>query len=175
MAIEYAEECCTVITPPSRLEGKVKRPAVFLAGSIEQGKARKWQNEFIECLKDDCVIVCNPRRKDWNKDWPNEITFPPFVEQVNWELDHLESASVIAMYFDPNTISPISLEELGLFARSGRLFVCCPEGYQRRGNVQITCERYGIPMFETLDELIGATRKRLEYLRFATTIPEGSL
>jgi hypothetical protein len=52
------------------------------------------------------------------------------------------------MYFDPNTKSPISLLELGLFAQSKKLIVCCPRGFWRKGNVDITCDRYGIPFFD---------------------------
>jgi hypothetical protein len=47
------------------------------------------------------------------------------------------------MYFAPETRAPNTLLELGLFARSGKLVVCCPEGYWRRGNVQVVCRRYG--------------------------------
>lgn len=73
-----------------------------------------------------------------------------------------ERATVIAMYFAPPTRAPISLLELGLFARSGKMIVCCPEGFWRRGNVDIVCERYGVPRVPTLDELIAALRERFE-------------
>ena len=59
------------------------------------------------------------------------------------------------MYVAPATKSPVTLLELGLFARSGRLAVCCPDGYWRKGNVEIVCARYGVPMLESLDGLIS--------------------
>lgn len=65
------------------------------------------------------------------------------------------------MFFDPGTKAPISLLELGLYAGSGRLVVCCPEGYWRRGNVQIVCARFGIPVLETLGELMEETLRKL--------------
>jgi len=67
----------------------------------------------------------------------------------------LEMADTILLYFDPKTKSPISLLELGLFAKSGKMMVCCPEGFWRKGNVDIVCERYRIPQFESLEELIA--------------------
>jgi hypothetical protein len=51
---------------------------------------------------------------------------------VEWELEAQERADVIAMFFASETRAPITLLELGLFAGSGRLVVCCPEGFWRR-------------------------------------------
>jgi hypothetical protein len=58
------------------------------------------------------------------------------------------------MYFDKDTKSPITLLELGLFARGGTIIVCCPEGYWRKGNVDVVCEKYDIVQVDTLDKLI---------------------
>ena len=91
-----------------------------------------------------------------------EISNPQFREHVEWELDYLDRADVIAMFFDKNGISPISLLELGLYALSRKMVVCCPKGYWRRGNVQIICNRFGIQLVENLEEFIGETRKMLE-------------
>ena len=63
----------------------------------------------------------------------------------------MEDATHIVMYFDPTTKSPISLLELGLHASSGKLTVCCPEGFWRKGNVDIVCKRYGVPMVKSLE------------------------
>lgn len=74
----------------------------------------------------------------------------------------LQDCSVTAMYLDPQTKSPISLLELGLHAYDDKLIVCCPEGFYRKGNVDIVCETYGIEQVDTLDELVAAVRRRLE-------------
>lgn len=60
------------------------------------------------------------------------------------------------MYFDPNTQSPISLLELGLHARGGKLIVLCPEGFWRKGNVDIVCEKYNVKQVASFEELIKA-------------------
>ena len=86
---------------------------------------------------------------------------------MSWELDMLDAADIVVMYLAPDTKSPISLLELGLYARSGKLKVCCPdgfwriccpEGFWRRGNVEMVCRRYQIPLFETLEALIADLR-----------------
>jgi hypothetical protein len=79
---------------------------------------------------------------------------------VEWELTGLEVATVIAMYFAPQTRAPVTLLEFGLCARGGRLVVCCPPGYWRRGNVEVVCARYGVQMVESLPDLVLAVQRR---------------
>ena len=52
--------------------------------------------------------------------------------------------------------SPITLLELGLHARSGKLLVVCTPGFYRYDNVRITCARYGVPVYGSIDEAIEA-------------------
>lgn len=90
-----------------------------------------------------------------------DISNPHFREQVEWEMDHLEKADLVVLYLHPGTMSPISLLELGLHAKGGNVLVCCPEGFWRRGNVQVVCARYEIPLFDHFDDLVEATLKRI--------------
>lgn len=124
---------------------------VFLAGSIEMGKAVNWQEEWSKRFEEEGWNVLNPRRDDWDASWVQDFTNPQFYQQVEWELKGQERADLILMYLAPDTISPISLLELGLFAATGRLHVVCPKGFQRRGNVEIVCERYGISFYESFE------------------------
>lgn len=137
--------------------------SVFLAGSIEMGQAVNWQ-ELVSKELEDLAPVCllNPRRDDWDSSWKQEITNRRFNEQVTWELDGLEQADLILVYFSPETKSPVTLLELGLFARSGKVIVCCPEGFWRKGNVDIVCERFGIRQVDNLEELIREVRRCAE-------------
>jgi hypothetical protein len=66
----------------------------------------------------------------------------------------LEQADIILIYFKAGSQSPISLLELGLYARSGKLSVVCEEGFWRKGNVDIVCDRYAIPMFESIKDWV---------------------
>ncbi|HEY1379899.1 MAG TPA: nucleoside 2-deoxyribosyltransferase domain-containing protein, partial [Gemmataceae bacterium] len=68
-------------------------------------------------------------------------------------------ADRIALYFAPDTRAPVTLLEFGLFARSGKLAVCCPDGYWRKGNVEVVCARYGVPLVDTLADLIAWVRR----------------
>ena len=145
-----------VVKPPSPLHKAPGTIAVFLAGSIEMGAAGPWQAEIEAAFAETPVTLWNPRRDDWDATWRQSLDEPKFREQVEWELEAQERADLIVMYFAPGTRSPITLLELGLFARSGRLVVCCPEGYWRRGNVQVVCRRYGVREAESLAALTAA-------------------
>lgn len=148
--------------PPEPLTFAANTRSVFLAGSIEMGLAEDWQATVTHALDDiPNLVVLNPRRDAWDASWEQSITNPLFCEQVTWELEAQERARLILMYFAPTTRAPITLLELGLFAQSGKLVVCCPAGYWRRGNVEVVCARYGVPMVADLTGLITAARERL--------------
>ncbi len=77
---------------------------VFLAGSIEMGNATNWQKEIEDHLADEEGIILNPRRDEWDESWEQSIKNKQFRQQVEWELYGLDNASVIVMYFEPNTL-----------------------------------------------------------------------
>jgi hypothetical protein len=155
------ERRARVLKPPTPLSLEDGVPSVFLAGSIEMGVAEDWQSRVTDGLADLDVVILNPRRDAWDSSWVQSIHNAQFREQVEWELEGLERTSVVAMYFAPTTKAPITLLELGLCAHSGRLLVCCPEGYWRRGNVEVVCARHGVPLVGELDELVRLLRARL--------------
>ena len=130
------------------------KPSIFLAGSIEMGNAENRQEELTKIFQRDFNIF-NPRRDNWDNSLEQSINNPQFYEQVTWELNALDKSDLIIMYFDPNTKSPISLLELGLYATSKKLHVICPEGFWRKGNVDIICKKYDIPLYETINEFIN--------------------
>jgi hypothetical protein len=129
--------------------------SVFLAGSIEMGKAEDWQTNLSNIFNDNGWNVFNPRRNDWDSSWKQEFENPQFYQQVNWELNALEQSDLILMYFSPGTQSPISLLELGLYATSGKIHVVCPEGFWRKGNVEIVCNNYNIPITNSIEEFLN--------------------
>ncbi len=117
--------------------------------------AEQWQDRVVKAMAGvSGLVILNPRRDDWDSSWKQRADDPRFSEQVNWELDMLDAADIVVMYLAAGTGSPVSLLELGLHARAGKLRVCCPEGFWRRGNVEVVCRRYRVPMFDTLDDLI---------------------
>lgn len=142
-----------VIKPPHPITSKTPgHVTIFLAGSIEMGVAEDWQTRMSDIFLDTSkVTLLNPRRTEWDSSWEQSIENAQFYQQVNWELNALEKSDLIFMYFSPETKSPISLLELGLFAHTGKMIVCCPEGFWRKGNVDIVCDRYDIPVFSDFE------------------------
>lgn len=141
----------TVIFAPNHIPFRSGK-TVFLAGSIESGQAENWQDRITPVLVEAGWTVLNPRRLDWDWTWEQVITNDKFREQVEWELSALEIADRIILYLSPGTKSPISLLEYGLFARSNKMVVVCPEGFWRKGNVDIVAKRYGITTAKSLEE-----------------------
>ena len=129
---------------------------IFLAGAIDQGKARDWQSEITDVLLKlwkDNIIILNPRREDWDPNWDQSSNNPEFVEQVNWELNGLDDAELIIVVFTKDSEAPISFLELGLHAKNGNVVVICEEGFYRSGNIEIVCKRYNIPLYKSFDGL----------------------
>lgn len=149
------------LNPPTALIISEGQKSVFLAGSIEMGKAENWQKALIESLHDWEGVLLNPRRPDWDSSWEQSIDNPHFAAQVNWELDGLEKADLIVMYFAPQTQSPITLLELGLFAHTKKILVCCPDGFWRKGNVDVICQRFGIEQVANYTDFEALIRQRI--------------
>lgn len=54
--------------------------------------------------------------------------------------------------------SPISLLEIGLYAKSNKLIVFCTSNFYRWDNVRLTCEKYHIPLIQDLNPLTIANK-----------------
>ena len=162
--------CVKTIFPPNYLKNEIdqkKTIRLFLAGSIEQGKAEEWQKRIINFLinfKDGSdssikeeekttLVVFNPRRPDWNPGLPQDVLNATLKEQIMWELKYLDESDIICLYLDPKTTSPVSLLELGLHIKTGKLLVCCPPGFYRKANIDLTCNKYGVNVYEDYDTL----------------------
>jgi hypothetical protein len=168
---------CTVITPENLQQTKHYWPHLFLAGSIEQGKASNWQTRAIEFfdaqqeLQD--LVVINPRRESWNAELEQRRENREFNFQVSFELDHLEKADAVLMWLEPGTMSPISLLEFGLMAGwtsaglLNKLVIGCPEGFWRKGNIEVVTDRYRIQLVSTFEETLteGYTILRRNHAR----------
>ena len=50
-----------------------------------------------------------------------------------------------------NSKSPISLLEMGLYAKSKKMLVFCTDKFYRYDNVRLTCEKYKIPLVNSTD------------------------
>jgi hypothetical protein len=133
------------------------------------GKAIDWQTAVSDKLSSlsglgGFITIFNPRRDSWDLSWEQTENNPEFRNQVNWELNKLEESHIIFLNFVEDTMSPISLLELGHFASSGKLIVCAPKEFYRRGNVEIVCSRMGIPLFENFEDALSSLSSRIEFL-----------
>ncbi len=151
-----------VIKPTTNNQDQAHIISVFLAGSIEMGAAEDWQVKLQNELILLPITIYNPRRDEWDSSWEQRETNSQFSHQVNWEMNKLEKSDIIFMYFSPETKSPISLLELGLHANDHKLIVCCPDGFWRKGNVEIVCSRYRIPLFRNLNEAIASLKTQIQ-------------
>jgi len=151
-----------VIVAPSK-EDVEEGISVFLAGTIDMGPSKDWQAYLAKKIirATDNVVIFNPRRDSWDSSWEQTTKNEEFVEQVSWELEHLEKVDYIFMYFAPDSKSPISLLELGAFADRGNMIVCCPPEFYRSGNVEIFCNRYGVQFFNNLYDAVEELRQVL--------------
>ncbi|KAI0548346.1 hypothetical protein F4679DRAFT_321190 [Xylaria curta] len=127
--------------------------SVFLAGTTTAVGNVDWREQLSASLSGYPITVFNPNRPDWDSTWREDINFDPFREQVSWELDKQEKADLVVVYFHPATQAPISLLEFGLSAHTGKVIAIAPEGYSKRGNVQIVCQKFGIEFLDNIDTL----------------------
>ncbi len=147
------------------------REIIFLGGQIDNGNASLWQKRVAEELDGySDILILDPRRDNWDTTLDNDIKCPQFFEQVSWELQAQEIAHTILYVFAPDAVSaqtskaPITLLELGLFIGStAELLVVCPPGYYRKGNVDIVCKRYGLRVYESIDEMMLELHNRFKF------------
>lgn len=150
--------------PPHYPVIDLSTPSVFLAGSIEMGKAVDWQSYVTSALDPYQVQVFNPRRDDWDSSWTQSIDNKQFVDQVNWEQMYLTISKYVLFNFCKDTYSPISLLELGqrISIDQESIILCCDPQFWRRGNIDVIARNYRVEVLDNLDEAIDLLITRLE-------------
>ena len=151
-----------VFTPPTVPNGHPTN-TLFLAGSIEMGKAVHWQKQVVEELDSFAGCIFNPRREDFDPSWSADS--PELAAQINWELDRLGESKTIFFYFQGDTLSPISLLELGMTCawsedRFGpKVIVVCEPAFWRRTNIVVTCACSRVKVHDSLGAGIEALKE----------------
>ncbi len=122
------------------------------------GTAIDWQTQLKTALADKQVTIYNPRRDQWDATWVQSASEPMFNGQVNWEVDHIDEADIVFFFIDPATKSIVTFGEfyyiLGQL-KAGKhrdVIIVCPQGYWRRGNLEVMCNRFSLKLHETLEE-----------------------
>jgi len=145
-----------VVEAPSRYRNRLGYPMLFMAGGITG--AEDWQTKFLEELKDEELVVFNPRRK--NFDISNEEVE---AQQITWEFLHIAKANAISFWLPPQTLCPITLFELGsvLGEKTDRsIFVGCDPSYARIRDVkvQVGLRNKKIEVVESLSSLASQVK-----------------
>lgn len=108
-----------------------KERSLFLAGGITGGP--DWQAELTDLLKDEDIVLLNPRRANFPIDNQNAAK-----EQIEWEHWHLRKADAVSFWFPKETVCPITLYELGVQVMKNKpLFIGVHPEYARRQDVEI--------------------------------------
>lgn len=148
--VEALEE----FTPDNNKGFKDGMPSIFLAGGITD--CPDWQKDVVNMLKDENVILLNPRRKDFPIDDPNAS-----YKQIRWEYQHLRKATAIIFWFPKETMCPIVLFELGTWVVSDKLLLIgMDREYERKEDVQIqtVLERGSTKFYYSVDSLVEAMK-----------------
>ena len=134
----------------------LRKPTVFLAGGIQN--CPHWQRKALELMKDDDVIIYNPRRDDFPIGCPDVAR-----EQITWEFEALHAADIFSMWFCDTDKSdqPICFYELGRYTavKDDARVVCvgAEPGFRRRADVEIQLE-LAYPDIEIASTLEGHVR-----------------
>lgn len=149
-----------IITAPERKEINKDSFSVFLAGTIDSGNSENWQKIICDRFEELIIGVTffNPRRDVW----PSDSDHNEVKRQIQWELEHLDKANLIIMNILPNSKSPISLMEIGMYANSGKLVVFCQENFYRFDNVEEVCNKYNVKLIK-YNDITLISRTIIEY------------
>ncbi|MDO8516894.1 MAG: nucleoside 2-deoxyribosyltransferase domain-containing protein [Nanoarchaeota archaeon] len=116
---------------PEVYNKKGNEKSLFIAGGITE--CGNWQNDFIDSLKNENLIVLNPRRKNFDIN-DEEIS----IAQIKWEYEHLKKASAISFWFTSETLCPITLYELGKVQASRKpVFLGVHPAYKRKFDLEV--------------------------------------
>jgi hypothetical protein len=132
-------------------------PSLFLAGGITN--CPDWQKEMVYLLKDEDVILLNPRRKNFPM---GDLTESD--KQIKWEYNHLEKADAISFWFPKETLCPITLYELGARLRTHKnVFIGVHPEFARKIDVEVQTElvRPDIKVVYSLENLANNVKKWL--------------
>lgn len=176
-----------IVQAPAPDPASVHPRTVFLAGTTTaaQDGSGDWRDVLCHKLSNHPITFYNPLRSNWDSTWRNDVNCAPFREQTQWELDRQTRAGLVVVYLGPHTDAPVSLLELGLAAglaagpsgptpskatdeggdnqikQKKQVLVCAHEGYKKRGNVQLLCQKFGIEMVDTADDFPSAMLRML--------------
>lgn len=155
----------TVVSVPS-LYMPPSGPKIFLGGSIDDipdsPNMCHWREGTTEVIKrawfdvednKDNITIYSPRREDdiWAIEMENE--------QATWDMSMLSMVDYIILNFIGDTLSPISLLELGIFVNDSRLYLSVDSSYKRKQIVELYNTYYGCnKVFDNISDSVYAIK-----------------
>ena len=150
----------TTVTVPS-LYLPHEGPKIFLAGSIDSGNEIDWRQETADYIKEswfkdkqntESITIYNPKKgKEWAVDLENE--------QATWDISMLNIADYIILHLTGDSVSPVSLLELGLYARDKKLFLSINDDYLRKNIALLYYSCYGYnTIYSSIKESVDAIK-----------------
>jgi hypothetical protein len=140
-----------VFTSKVKLPKKIKeKEYVFLAGSMDYKSSSSWRDKVINEFDDKNKNFFDPTNIDHD-----ELNESEMESHIQWELEAMSMADKIVLNFLPDSLSPISLVELGLYVQSEKLVVVCPKEFYQSNYVYVLCEKYNTPAYPNIDEALN--------------------
>ena len=122
-----------------------KQKFIFLAGSIDNSK-NNWRNYQMKKFK--YYSYFDPTNYNFSS-----LNNQEMINHINWEFTAMEKADIILLNLLPNSLSPISLVELGLYVSSKKIIIVCPKEFYKSTYVYALCKKYNSIIFEKLEEV----------------------
>lgn len=132
---------------------------VFLAGSMNTEWRQKLMNNWSSLTRNNNVgnvVFVDPTRRDWDSSWTTKYGDAKFYQQTKWELSTMRQCDWVIVYLNKDSKSPVSMVETVL--NMDRVLLVRDDEFWQAGYIDILCEEFGIPQFDSLDKV-------LEYLQ----------
>lgn len=149
-----------MISAPTKYN-RLNEKIIFLSGSTENSDKDSWQDKLLKELEDLNVTMLNPYRADYNSLSDSELT-----KQIEWELDGLERADIVAIYFDSSTKAAITLLELGLSAKNKTVVIFCEGKFWKHKEVTVVAKKYKLSVFDNYDNFVKKIKHEIGLERF---------
>lgn len=136
----------STITLPGE-EGVKKR--IFLAGSMDVNVTNTWRNSIVNELYNTYDFF------DPTIDNHDNLTDTQMRNHILWELKALELSDIVLLNLLPESKSPISLIELGMYVKTNKLIVVCPEEFYTSRYLEELCSYYKVDLYKSLLDFLN--------------------
>lgn len=121
---------------------------IFLAGSMATGSQVNWRQTVIDAFGEKYHFLDPTNLKH------DSLTDVEMRNHIKWEFDGLRIADFILLNFLPDSLSPISMVELGMYIASKKLIVVCPKEFYKWRYIDTLCKEHNTLIFNQLEEVL---------------------